>query len=294
MSQKFTTGVRFNHGFGVMETISFVGEGIGAALFITAFITGQFASTVLGILFVVSAAVALRSHLGQPSRSLRAFTRLKTAWVSRGTMVIAGFLASSIGSVVCGFVPPLGVLKPFATTIALVFAVPVIVYAGMLLRSMRAIRFWRGATVPVAFSAHSLASALTVLWALALLSGNDVAALGWVLTAARGSLVAAAAATAAHLMMTEDSDGTRASVARLTHGNLKAEFFGGAGVIGLALPFACLVLAGTSPAACLLAALARVYGDFAYRHSIIVAGAYEPILPTTSNRAVPRATANYP
>lgn len=284
MNQKFNTGVRFNHGLGVLETLSFVGEGIGAALFIAAFKSGQTAASILGILFVLGAAVALRSHLGRPSRSFRAFTRLKTAWVSRGTLVIAGFLASSIGSFIAGYVPALAMLKPLATTIALAFSIPVIIYAGMLLRSMRAIRLWRGIFVPLSFSAHSFASALTILWALALLGGAEVATLSWAVTAALACLVAAASAAAAHLMTTESSEGTRASIARLIHGDLRSQFFVGGGVIGLAVPFACLALASHIPALCAVAAIARVYGDYAYRHSIVVAGAYEPIMPSASNR----------
>lgn len=293
MSQKFNTGVRFNHGMGILETLSFVGEGVGAALFIAAYKTSQVPASVLGILFVVGAAVALRSHLGQPSRSFRAFTRLKTAWVSRGTLVIAGFLASSVGSIVAGYLPPLAVLKPLATAVALAFAVPVIIYAGMLLRSMRAIRLWRGIFVPMSFSTHSFATGLTVLWALALLTDSNMTPLGWVLSAALAFLVLAAAAAAAHLVATESSEGTRASIGRLTHGNLRMQFFVSGGLVGIAVPFACLALGSQSLPLCLIAAAARLYGDFAYRHSIVVAGAYEPIMPSTSNRRAVASTVSF-
>jgi formate-dependent nitrite reductase membrane component NrfD len=286
MEAKFSTDVRFNHNMGLLETLSFQGEGVGAALYVVAAITGQLPIAVLGIAFVLGAVLALRAHLGQPTRGWRALSRLRTAWVSRGTLVIGAFVGFSVLAVAATYV---GFLQPFQSllaTAALIFAVPVIVYAGMLLRSMRAIRLWRSLSVPLSFSAHSAATALAIACVLA----------PWLRPSAIGALVIAAAMSAVHLLLIEPSAGTQASLRRLLQGDLRGKFIGGAGVFGLAVPL--LGLIGSWPlsasmgpevtrAVLAVLALLRLYGDFAYRYSIVLAGAYEPIFPAEPNRPFP-------
>ena len=296
MSTTFSTGVRFNHNMGVLETLSFVGEGVGAALYIVAFLVRQLPLAMLGILLVIGAVVALRAHLGQPTRGWRALSRLRTAWVSRGTLLISGFVGCSVLSVTAAYFGALQPLRSMLAWAALLFSVPVIIYAGMLLRSMRAIRFWGGALVPVCFSAHSAASALTLACALAPWLAVDAGQMQWLQSGAVIALILAAAASAAHVLLVTPSAGTAASVKRLLAGDLRGRFLAGAGALGIAAPLAgllglgMLAAGGGSPAMTLVLAVAgllRLYGDFAYRNSVVVAGAYEPLFPTQPSRPFP-------
>lgn len=288
MSHEFKTGIRFNDHLGTLETASFLGEGVGAALYIVAIATGQLPLAALGIFFVVAAVVVLRAHLGVPQRSWRAPRRVATSWVSRGVVMMSGFLGFSILSVAAAFIAFLAPLQTALTMMALVLSVPVIVYAGMLLRSMRAIRLWRGAFLPLSFTAHSLASALTIAWALAPWLTADITHIAWLQPAAAASLMLSAAMSVTHLLQAENSAGVQASINRLLAGDLRPTFFWGAGLLGIVVPLAGLSAPwiwseslGRDAAMAIfaVAAACRLYGDFAYRYAMVRAGAYEPVMP---------------
>jgi formate-dependent nitrite reductase membrane component NrfD len=98
------------------------------------------------------------------------------------------------------------------------------------------------------------------------------------------ALVASALVSALHLLGTESSEGVRASFDRILAGDLRSSFLLGGGVCGVVVPLIGLaVLPATSGVVAsllmLIVALCRLYGDFAYRKAIVVAGAYEPVMP---------------
>lgn len=283
MKQKYQPGVRFNHNMSLLETLSFFGEGVGAALYVAATLSGQPALAVVGIVLVIGAVVALLAHLGQPLRAWRAVLRVATSTVSRGTICISAFLGLAILAQGAPRVPPLAPYQDSLIMLSLVAALPVVVYAGMLLRSMRAIRLWRGPFVPLSFVSHSAASGVTI----AACAATGSAACAPLATIALGLLLLAAMMSALHLVRVERSVGVQASLARLLGGDLKRRFVVGGGVAGLVVPvvgLGTLALVGGAGGALagLLAVLvvaARLYGDFAYRNGIVTAGAYEPITP---------------
>lgn len=282
MTSKYNTGIRFNHTFGVLEVWSFIGEGVGAVLYLVGFLTQRLPLEGLGFAFLILAVLVLRAHLGQPMRGWRAVTKVATAWVSRGTVFIALFTAFSGASLLAAYVDGPANVRSALTWIAVVLAFPVILYAGMMLRSMRAIRLWRGPLLPVSFAAHSAATGLTIAYAIAAASGAGHAA--WLRPAAIIAIILAALLLAAHLLAVERSAGTQASRERLLAGDLGSRFRLGAIGFGLIVPLVALAavpIAGVAPAAlAIVAAIARFYGDYAYRFSIVTAGAYEPIFPS--------------
>jgi len=289
MSQKYSAGVRFNHQMGVLETLSFVGEGVGAGLFIASVLTGWPVLAAIGIASVIGAVVSLLAHLGKPARSWRALRRIATSGVSRGTAVISGFLALAILSLASGYIGFLAPLRTVLTIGAVGLALPVIVYAGLLLRSMRAIRLWRGPFLPLSFAAHSLATAATIATCLTAGSAQDAL----LRTLALVGLLLGAALSATHLLRAERSTGVRASLERLLAGDLRSRFLWGAWGVGMVVPVVAMALvplmasAGVPGGAVLLlalAALSRLYGDFTYRNCIVIAGAYEPIMPVMPQR----------
>lgn len=291
-TDKYSLGVRFNHQMGTLEVLSFVGEGVGATLYILAVALGRPHIAILGIAFVIFAVLVLRAHLGQPGRAWRAMKRLVTSTVSRGTLLISGFLGFSTLSVAAHYIGFLQPLQALLTVAALIFAVPVILYAGFLLRSMKAITFWRGFLVPAAFAAHSLATAMTIVLALIAWRGVNQVSYDWLQPVGLGTLLLAVVMSLVHLYGVERTAGTQASIHRIRKGNLSGRFTWGAGVIGIAIPFVVwLVVYVLGPilgdvaagAVFALAALCRLYGDYAYRSCVVVAGAYEPLLPASGN-----------
>lgn len=291
MSRDFSIGVRFIGHMGFLETISFLGEGVGAALYLFAIAGGLLPVAALGWLFVVMAVLALLAHLGQPLRAWRALARPGSAWVSRGVLVIGGFTGSAGAALLAHFIGVLQPLEQPLTLLATAFAVPVILYAGMLLRSMRAIRLWRGPFVPLAFCSHSLASGALLALALGTAITGDPARIGWMRECALVALVACALLSLLHLARAERSTGVRASIDRLSGGDLRGRLVWGAGVCGIAAPLVALLVAGpdtpaSSSAVVLLgAAVARLAGDYAYRSAIVLAGAYEPVVPALPIRS---------
>ena len=222
---------------------------------------------------------------------------VKSSTVSRGTLLISGFLGLSTLSVAARYIGFLQPLQSLLTFGALVFAVPVTLYAGFLLRSMKAITFWRGFLVPAAFTAHSLATAMTVVLALIAWRGVDQVTYDWLQPAGLGALVLAAVMSLVHLYGVERTAGTEASIHRVRKGDLSGRFTWGAGVVGIAIPLvvwlAVYVLGPilgdvAAGAVFALAALCRLYGDYAYRSCVVVAGAYEPLLPTRGSSNMPR------
>lgn len=293
MSKVFTTGVRFNHHLGTHETTTFVCEGVGGALYVIAVAAGLIPLAAVGILFVAAAVALLGLHLGRPDRAWRSPKRVAASWVSRGSVMMGAFLGIASLSVVANYLEALGSVHAPLTAVAVVLAAGVIVYAGMLLRSMKAIRLWRGAFVPASFSLHSLATAAMIVWALAPWLGSDLNRIEWVRQAGIGCLMLCAGSSAWHLLRAERSAGVRASLERLFTGDLRNRFLFGAVVLGIVVPLAgwsglSLLHAGSepAPATALFAVLAacRLYGDFTYRQAIVLAGAYEPVIPPTPYR----------
>lgn len=282
MTDKYNTGVRFNHTFGVLEVWSFIGEGVGAVIYLIGFLTQRLLLEGLGLAFLILAVLVLRAHLGRPMRGWRAVTKFANAWVSRGAVFIALLIAFAGASLLAAFVDALAPVRPVVTWIAVVLAFPVIFYGGLMLRSMRAIRLWRGLLLPVSFAAHSAATGLTIAYGIAAVSGAGLAV--WLRPAAMLAIVLAALLLGAHLVTVEASVGTRASRQRLLAGDLRGRFLLAAIVVGLIVPFAALAvvpIVSAAPAApAIVAVIARFYGDYAYRSAIVTAGAYEPIFPS--------------
>jgi len=277
----FTTGIRYIGHMGALEALSFFGEAAGGALFVLAIVAGLLSPAVLGIVLVGMAVVVLLAHLGRPTRAWRAISKPGTSWVSRGTLAISGFMAASVLSVL-----PTP-LRSVTTVAALILAPLIILYGGMLLRSYRAIRFWRGPFLPLAFAAQGFATASTVMLALVAWFAEGHAAWGWLPGLALTCLVLSAGFAAMHWMGTERSRGVQASKDRLLRGDLRGLFLWGAGVIGLIVPAVGILLVmaiadTNSTTIALVSAIVvvcRLWGDYAYRNSIIKAGAYEPMVP---------------
>ena len=295
MSQKFTVNVRFSKHFGTLESLSFWGEGVGGGLYIAAILFGVRSLATLGVVFVLSAVIALLAHLGNPQRSWRASTRVATAWVSRGTVTIGGFLVASVLYLTMYYYNGVVALQAILESVSIVLAILVIIYAGMLLRSMRAIRFWSSVYVPLSFGVHSVATGLVVVWAVAVFRpGMEInTTVSWVLAIA--GLIATVAVSLFYLAGIERSEGVRASISRLTRGDLQTQLLLGAGLIGVLIPAVGVIgytLMSTrvthAEKMMLLAAVvfSRLYGDFSYRNSIVLAGAYEPIVPRALRGAI--------
>ena len=288
-----TSGIRFVATMGLLEVLSFFGEGVGGALYILGVITGQRLIVALGILFVASAIAELLIHLGPRTFiAWRALARLKTSWVSRGTLFMSIFMAFSICAFGAAYIDALTSLQKPLTEVAMIFAALVVIYAGMMLRSMKAVTLWHSFYIPTAFSSHSFATAATIVWVYA--QWMDITGVDWLRPLGIGCLLLCAAVSVMHLMQAKRTAGVQASMGRLFSGDLRGKLIWGAGFMGIIIPLAGfmtpLVIQNIGPdkdvvnMILTIAAICRLLGDYAYRTSVVVAGAYEPIVPPPSRR----------
>jgi len=284
--QGFSLGIHFNRQFGFLETFSFLGEGVGAVLYIIGAITGLLPVAALGAFFVFLAVGALLGHLGTPLRTWRALTNGGRSLASRGTIAMSAFLAASTIWLVMEFMKLQGILSGVLFGASLLLAVPVVFYAGFLLRSVRAIGLWRGPYLPFAFCAQSLASGFVVFVFLAQLGSVNTEVMKW-FGAAILSLILCAVLSLVHLAASERTRGVRASFDRILRGDLRSRFFWGVWFLGIVVPLIVLSMQyfgkqqsdGNLQGLLLaLTVVSRLIGDYAYRRVIVLAGAYESMI----------------
>lgn len=103
---------------------------------------------------VVVSTFFLIADLGQPMRFMKAFVSPQHSWISRGTLILTGFII--LGLVHVGLsIWPFQVLSAQALTalkvVASVFAVATAVYTGILIGVVIARPFWNNAMLPFLF-----------------------------------------------------------------------------------------------------------------------------------------------
>lgn len=290
MESEFITGkVRFVEHMAFLEVISFWGEGVGAALYILGAIYESMIVMLLGIAFVIVAMVALMAHLGKRAHlAWRAITKIKTSWVSRGSLFIGLFLIFSVISLVASFTPEMGALQYPLKVTTCVLAGLVIIYAGMMLRSMKAVTIWHTYHLPVAFSLHSITTALVIFLAVVESIGIGQITGSFFIKAATLGLLLSFVVSIIYLAQIKHTTGVLASLDRLLRGMLRVTFLWGAGFVGIVVPLAALSVLwflddnlghSMTVLISLFATGCRLYGDYAFRYSIVKSGAYEPVVP---------------
>ena len=283
----FTVGIRFNQELGFLEVLSFWGEGVGAAIYLGAILSNNFFLASTGLLIVFIAVVALVMHLGQAGRAWRVPANLATAWVSRGSLIIAGFIGSGLIWMYLGYVSGQGPYRTLAFLASFSFAVLMMCYAGWLLGSIKAVQLWSGSLLPVTFIFHSLTSGIVVLACWHWMDADSSKFNFYISQMTIVSLAICFILTVMHLRRSANSLAVAASVERLANGDLKVVFHGAAIILGIAVPLFLVaaytwwrdIIAYEFVIVLAVATVAsRLAGDLAYRYAVVRAGAYEPIL----------------
>ncbi len=124
------------------------------------------AAVLLGMLF-------LFADLGRPDRVLTIFTHPTLSFISIGAYLLAGLILCSLVSI-CSWVlsiPIPRVVAAAARVISLFFALAVMVYAGMFLASLDAVRFWHSVWLPLVFIASAMSTGLALSMGSVMLLG---------------------------------------------------------------------------------------------------------------------------
>jgi formate-dependent nitrite reductase membrane component NrfD len=197
----------------------------------------------------------LIGDLGRPWRAWRAFVNVRRSVISWGAWADLVFLLTGTLLVLPDLT--IGSARPFESLpwdseatagtgrlleiLAMVAAVVVMVYAGVVLARPRAIPYWHAASIPLQFLLSSAATALSIVFVMEL--ANDVAIDTPELWIQVAFLAVLLGLVVGHLMTKRDAPGKRESLDRLLHGQYRLAFVGGVIVVGTVLPLCSTVVA---------------------------------------------------
>ena len=282
--EEFTVGVKLHRDWETLVALSFSLEGIGAGLVLCAVLAGSEIALLVGLALVAGGVAALFAHLGNRRRFWRVVSNPATAWISRGSLLIALLFVFGLLLLVAGRLEDPPAWEWLPTLAVGVVSAALVGYAGLLMSSMAGIPFWSSALAPLLFALHSLASGATVLFALGAITGGLPRAAPVLATLVPVLLGLTLAASLVYPGLAGSSRAARDSADALLRGAHRRLFLGGALGLGLLVPLALVgahhwLAPGPAAVALLLvAALLRLAGDLCFRYSLISVGSYDPLL----------------
>ncbi len=236
---------------------------------------------ILGFPLVLLATFFLIMDLGVKTRALRVFINPGTSWITRGSLIISGFMTLAFLHFVLmvwpGQMAADAPLLRVLSVVNLVFSVLVMIYTGALLSASRAIAFWNTAMLPTLFL---LSAAATGTMAVALLAPGSVAPFEMLSKVLLALLILKTILVIFYIQASHRTDESRASAHLLLKGRLSGLFWFGLIVVGLLGPIALLILNVTTMHEIWLtrtAAILGLLGGFILRRLVLAAGVRAPL-----------------
>ncbi|MEE9198875.1 MAG: NrfD/PsrC family molybdoenzyme membrane anchor subunit [Dehalococcoidia bacterium] len=248
----------------------------------------------IGLAVAAFSLLVLFTHLGPGARwrFMHVFRRPRTAWLSRGAIIVTVLMALRLLVVLpTAFEDLPWDEESIAGTILRVgvwtFAAAFMAYSGLVLSSWRSIPFWNTPLLPILYVGYSFLGGVAALPIVALLAEGrgGMEAVGdtvWPL------LLALLGGNSIVLLiylwgMSTATRSARESARRLIRGDLAVLFLLGVAVLGLTVPLVLVVVgsaSGVSPASWLffVSGIMILGGGFLLRHCVIKAGVYAPLV----------------
>jgi formate-dependent nitrite reductase membrane component NrfD len=236
----------------------------------------------LGLAAVILGGVVHLGFLGHPERAWKMMMRPQSSWISRGlwSMIVfvptAGlYLAAAYGAWDRGSAFAIVML-----VLSLLGMAGIFLYKGFVYAVSRAVPLWHSPLLPVTYIAVGLrGGAALSLIGLAFVAPDSTG---------HGAQTWWLAATAAMIFLfilelaDARSDSTLSrSLGVLTRGSLAWVFFVGVILLGIVVPAAAVIAsypASIGAAGLLVAGIASLIGDLAYKYCMNTAGTYMPLL----------------
>ncbi len=281
---RFSAGYKMQTRWGAAEAAIFTLECAGASLFATAlFVLESPAAFAAGVVMVALAVFLLLAHLGHPARAWRALSNLRESWISRGTVVLGGFLG--LGILYCllrfgaGMEAANGAVR-VTTWLLLGASAFILVYPGLVLSASPAIPFWSSGLLPVMSAGNGMTSGLALFMVILAVDETAPASIAPLFSLQLWLLVALSVVLFLYVVVMIRRGGTAKESASclLTR---EAWLFAGAGcALGIGIPLAIAFWSAGVGAAGLVvpAAVARLCGDFAIRYAFLRAGMFSPLV----------------
>lgn len=276
------------------------GTGAGAYLAATlATMLGYGGVAKLGIAIaapmVIISTFFLIADLGKPMRFIQAFASPQHSWISRGTLILSGFIVLGLLHIAFG-VWPWPVLSGGALTalqiIASVFAVGTAVYTGILIGVLVGRPFWNNAMLPFLFLTSAISTGIGAtflaggVW-FGLTGGAGSTELhNMLVSIGRADIVLIGLeALLLYFYLSVVYGRSKESVNLLMSGSLSGLFWGAFAVVGLVIPLvldwvAIYATGGSTSASLALNAISGIgllVGGFFLRLLILSAGLRTPI-----------------
>lgn len=287
VAETFEIGFAAQKDWKLWEVLAFYLGGVGAGLYVVAQFLNMTSGLVVGYALVVcgkNLAHVLASS--RPERSLRAFSNLRTSWISRGAFFIVLFAIFGGADVAVRLGWFGGGGQSLGKVVALLAgacAVMVMLYVGFVMAQSRIIPLWHSPLLPVTLLVYSVALGTALAGILCVVMGSNsnagiVTRILFVTAVITMSLILVQV-----LVLRSSSKTARASVDLLAKGSLRGVFVGGVLVFGLAVPILLTgyieLAAGAPPSLAMPASVLVLVGGFCFEHAILRAAIFSPPLP---------------
>ena len=257
-------------------------SGAGAGAWLLGLVLDIRLTLTLGLACVVLGGAVHLAFLGHPERAWKMMRRPQSSWISRGLWSMLVFVPTA-ALYLAGAYGAWSTSSAFSVVmlvLSLVGMAGIFLYKGFVYATARAVPLWNSPLLPVSYIAVGLrggaALALISLAFVAPDTGGQEAQTWWL------------AATAAmvfffllELSMGLSNGTVRHSLGNLVRGRLARVFFGEVVLLGIVIP-AALVIASYAlsigVAGLLIAGIASLLGDLAYKYSMNSAGTYVPLV----------------
>ncbi len=224
------------------------------------------------------------AHAKNPLKLWRMILRPHTSWISRGLILVIGFIGFGAIQLAFSYWAPGTAPEITFKVITALFAIGIITYEGFAMNYVNGIPFWNSALLPVLFILWGILTGLALMMIFALPDHYTDAS-----PVVEGSLVLLTIAVVffgAYLWNASYMGPTaKHSVRVLTKGSMA--LITGIGVVlcGLAIPLVIFLysyFAGRMPAPSLaiIAATSEIIGGLALTYALLKAGVHSPLFPT--------------
>jgi formate-dependent nitrite reductase membrane component NrfD len=247
-----------------------------------------------GTVLVITGIPFLILDLGRKDRFLRAGINPRFAWVGRGFYILSIFIV--LGVIHIGFwIWPFQILEVdrllriVLSIINGAFAMAVMVYTGLLLKSMKSVHFWDTPLIVILFVISALSTGVICLVFFSMnhhIGEGNGNPLDFLLKTDSILIILETLILAFYLVnMADATEASKKSVASLIHGELKVLFWGGVILCGLVLPFLLKAFEGFSSRSglaglTLISNIMVLIGGLLLRYSILAAGVQAtPLMP---------------
>lgn len=287
VGEDFKVGFRMQKAWGLsMATAFFFGEA-GAGLYFVAQFFDFVPGLVLGLIMVtLGKGGGHLAHLGQPLRGWRAFSRLRSSWISRGLFAIVVFTAFGalhIADLLYRFLP--GGASSLVAALAVAACLVIMVYQGFAMSHSSSITLWSTGLMPVTSLTYALLNGVLLTLVLGFNTSliTDHPQIAQMLQAAAIGLVLYGLVMIMSLLhgAKYGSEGGQESVDLLLKREFAVWFIPLVIVLGFIVSGLLIALAPRDFAAMIAVAGAELTGYYAFRILIFKAATYDPVMSFT-------------